>query len=773
MTMAWRGLAELIIGRTLGGRAGRYVLIAGLVPLLALSVYLVQSQRSDLASAADANLASHAVLQAQTVNQLLEQANENVGVIAANPMLSSAGVPREVVLEQLEAFTLFEDVTLLDLEGRVVESTSYDFVGRWDANPAFIAARNGIHSITEARFLPERSVLVVEFGAPVTQGKEVIAVVVGRLNMERIWKVLDAAEIGETGLVVAFDRHGNVISHPDKLLLLSKLEGYSPISGTADSTSLKITPSEGADLTGQIAPVGLLDWQVAALQETSETYAPANDTIEKAVLAGVFAMLLLLAAALFSSRAIARLVQNLERQSADLQAEVTVRERAEEQAKYQATHDPLTGLANRALLKDRLSLALANARRSNEEVAVIFIDLDRFKLVNDTVGHSAGDELLLGVSDTIVALIREGDSVARVGGDEFVLVVPGVLGAREASEIAERIIDGLRQTWVLAGREFLVTATAGIAIYPSDGDDAESLLRNADTAMYRAKDQGRDTYQLFSPEMNAEVEERVRLEQDLRRAVEKQEFVLYYQPQIDTKSGRIVALEALIRWNHPTRSQVQPMEFISVAEETGLILPIGEWVLETACKQNQLWKDAGLADGIVVAVNVSARQFQDTRLIESIRAVLDKTGLAPEFLEIEVTESTAMRDVEYSVRTLRSLKELGVRSSIDDFGTGYSSLSYLKQLPVDSVKIDCSFVQDIAANPNDAAIVSAIISLADILGMTTVAEGVETNAQLEFLRERECRSYQGFLFSKPLPASEIEDLLAQNRLSQSATMRSR
>ncbi|MDO8612508.1 MAG: PAS domain S-box protein [Dehalococcoidia bacterium] len=441
--------------------------------------------------------------------------------------------------------------------------------------------------------------------------------------------------------------------------------------------------------------------------------------------------------------------------------DITDRKAAEETIRHLAYHDGLTGLPNRTLFEDRLTVTLAQGRRKRRLAAVMFLDLDRFKVVNDTVGHAMGDRLLQSVAERLKALVRDGDTVARVGGDEFTLLLPEVGRVKDAVEVAERILETLRQPWQVNGHEFHITTSIGIAMCPGDGEDAESLLRNADTAMYRAKDRGRDNYKLYAPAMNSKIAERLALENSLRHALERDEFVVHYQPQVNIETGRIVGVEALVRWQHPERGLVSPLEFIPVAEETGLIVPLGAWVLRTACAQNRAWQDAGLPP-MRMAVNLSARQFQRRDLLDTVAGVLAETGLPPQYLQLEITEGAAMQDVDLTLAILRELREAGVQISIDDFGTGHSSLSYLKRFPIDVVKIDQSFVQDLTVDPNDAAIASTIIVMAHALNLKVIAEGVETAEQLAFLRERDCDEMQGFLFSRPAPAPELDQMLRRN-----------
>ncbi|MCH8050478.1 MAG: EAL domain-containing protein [Chloroflexi bacterium] len=411
---------------------------------------------------------------------------------------------------------------------------------------------------------------------------------------------------------------------------------------------------------------------------------------------------------------------------------------------------------------DRLTLALAQVRREKETLAVMFLDLDPFEAVNDTAGHTEGDRLLQSASERLWGLIREGDTVARVGGDEFAILLSGISQVEGAVAVSKRILKDFRRPWVLDGHEFHVTTSVGIAMYPDDGEDAETLLKNADAAMCRAKEQGRYGFQLYTPAMNVAVLERIALENDLRQALEREDFVLHYQPQVNVSSGRIVGMEALLRWQHPERGLVLPMEFIPVAEETGLILPLGEWVLRTACVQNKAWQEAGLPS-MRVAVNLSARQFQSRELVNTVTKILEETGLDPDCLQLEITEGDAMQDTEFTAKVLHDLKVMGVQIVIDDFGTGHSSLSYLARFPIDALKIDRSFVGSLPVDQSAAAITAAIITLAHSLNLSVIAEGVETEEQLAFLKERKCDEFQGYLFSKPWPAEAFEAILSRGK----------
>jgi len=420
--------------------------------------------------------------------------------------------------------------------------------------------------------------------------------------------------------------------------------------------------------------------------------------------------------------------------------------------------EPVTGLPNRLLLQEHLEAARRRAEEHTAGLAVLYIDLDRFKNVNDTLGHRAGDLLLGAVVERLQQVLGGGDRLYSLGGDEFVVLAECVKNHEGAERLAQRVLNSLAAAFRLDHHELFITASIGIACYPEDGESADALLKNADLAMYRAKEQGRNTSQLFDTKMKERALERLALEQDLRRAIEREQFVLYYQPQVELRTGRIVGMEALVRWQDETRGLVSPGVFIPLAEETRLIVPLGELVLRTACRQNQAWQAAGY-EPMIVSVNLSGHQFAQPNLAEMVREILQETGLAPEYLELEITESITMADVDRAVSMMHELASIGVRISIDDFGTGYSSLSYLKKFPIHTLKIDRSFVRDIPGNKDDAAIATAIIAMAHSLQLNVIAEGVETEEQLAFLRERECDEMQGYLFSKPLPAAEFTALL--------------
>jgi len=449
--------------------------------------------------------------------------------------------------------------------------------------------------------------------------------------------------------------------------------------------------------------------------------------------------------------------------------DITERHNAQQQIHSLAYYDHVTGLPNRALLFDRLNTALDRSVRLEKKFAVLFLDLDRFKLVNDTLGHDAGDELLSQVSVRLSDTLRDSDivtrlpidsdtvgshTIARLGGDEFVVLLSEITQSEDVGIVARRIAQRIAEAYDIAGSVVNISTTIGISIYPNDGMDAESLIKNADIAMYHAKKRGRNGFQFYSEDIQQKAQDRFSLEQDLRKAIDEQQFHLVYQPKIDTRSGRVSGVEALARWEHPTAGAISPQEFITLAEETELIIPLGEWIMETACQQAKTWQDMGF-DNIPVAVNCSSIQLIRADIPALLRDVLQRTGLDARFLEIELTESLLLDDVDRGIEILQNLKSLGIKTSIDDFGTGFSSMSYLRRLPVDKLKIDQSFVREISNDQCDAAIVTAIITLASNLGLSVIAEGVETQAQFDFLASLECDEAQGYLISRPLEADDF------------------
>jgi diguanylate cyclase (GGDEF)-like protein len=421
-------------------------------------------------------------------------------------------------------------------------------------------------------------------------------------------------------------------------------------------------------------------------------------------------------------------------------------------------HDPLTQLPNRVLFEDRLNQALAAAERNAQPLAVLLLSVDRFKKVNDSLGHATGDRLLCALAGRIANCFPASETVARFEGDEFAVLLPHVRGTEEIARATAQIQRCLALPFTLGGHELFITLSIGVSLFPHDGDNVETLLKNSGAALYRAKEAGGNNCQFYTSDMNAKALKRLRLESSLRRALEREEFIVYYQPKVETDSLKIVGMEALVRWQHPELGLVSPSEFIPVAEDTGLIEPLGEWVLRTACAQNKTWQDAGLPP-LRVAVNISGRQFQRHDLLATIRRTLDETRLPAHQLELELTESSIMKNHEQAIRTLGELKAMGVRISIDDFGTGYSSMQYLKRLPIDVLKIDRSFVQDATTDPDSAALIMGIIALAHNLRLKVVAEGVETEEQRRFLHLLRCDKMQGYLFSKPLPPEAFAELI--------------
>jgi diguanylate cyclase (GGDEF)-like protein len=430
---------------------------------------------------------------------------------------------------------------------------------------------------------------------------------------------------------------------------------------------------------------------------------------------------------------------------------------------YLAYYDDLTGLANRSLFNQRLNHALNHASRYNNKLALLFIDLDRFKNINDTLGHHVGDELLKEMANRFKRCIRARDTIARLGGDEFVVILEDIVDVKHAASVARKIGDATLKPFITGSGEYNVTVSIGISTYPDDGKDEQTLMKHADIAMYQAKDRGRNNYQLYSAQINSHSVHKLALESSLRHALERDEILLHYQPKVSLDNGGITGMEALVRWDHPDLGMISPVQFIPLAEETGLIVPIGRWILNTACAQNKAWLDQGFPP-LRVSVNLSARQFNDENLMSDIARTLKESGLPPSLLDLEITESMVMQNPDRAVKILKKLRSMEIAISMDDFGTGYSSLSQLKRFPINTIKIDRSFINDAINSEEDAAITEAIIAMGRALRLNVVAEGVETAEQVQFLRKHRCDELQGYYFSKPIPGDEFAQLLRTGKV---------
>ncbi|QZY56497.1 GGDEF domain-containing response regulator [Crassaminicella profunda] len=435
--------------------------------------------------------------------------------------------------------------------------------------------------------------------------------------------------------------------------------------------------------------------------------------------------------------------------------DITERKRYEEMIKYQAFYDSLTGLPNRLLLKERMALEISHAKQTKQKLGLMYLDLDRFKLINDTLGHDIGDKLLKEIANRLKRCVRQDDTVARIGGDEFVVLLPGINRGENIGKIANKILKAIREPVIIDDHELYLTISIGVTIYPDDGEMEETLLTNADVAMYRAKEKGKNNFQLYTSALNDKALERLAMENSLRRALEYKEFVVYYQPKVNAKTEEVIGTEALIRWQHPNWGLVPPQKFIPIAEETGLIVPIGEWVLRTACVQNKALQNAGFPP-LTVAVNLSARQFELQDLTKMVSGILEETGLEPQYLELEITESIAMQNIDHTLKMINELKTMGVKFAIDDFGTGYSSLSQLNSFSINKLKIDRSFVSKIDGEKGNSIIASTVLALGKSLELGVVAEGVETKEQVDFFKENECDEMQGYYFGRPMPNEEFE-----------------
>ena len=625
----------------------------------------------------------------------------------------------------------------------------------------------------------------------------VAAVLVGPTfpSDDNLFGELEQAKIGKTGYYVVWSpKHHLIVSATDKSRILQTLPAKGEnalldrrIEGGYEGPGITRN-SHGTEMLTVARYIRSTGWLVVAAIPTREAFAPIETLKRQIYLAALLISVAVMALLRFvlarqlapledAARAMRRMSTGEEafapipvaRQDeigqlvANFNELVAGRKATEQQIEFLAYHDALTGLPNRLLVRDRLRQATAYADRTRSRVALIFLDLDNFKTINDSLGHFVGDTLLKTAANRLRECVRDTDTISRQGGDEFLILIPDLPDADAVAPEIDKLMGRLQEPFAADGHELSTTGSIGVAIYPDDGGDFDTLLKKADMAMYRAKDAGRNAYRFFDEQMNVEALEQLAIRNGLRRALEHGEFVLHYQPQIDLGSGRVVGAEALIRWNNPERGMIPPGRFIAIAEDNGLIVPIGEWVMNEACRQAAAWKNSGFSD-VAVAVNLSAVQFKRSDVERTVTRALEASGLDPSLLELELTESLLIRDTESVLATVTRLKRLGVRLSIDDFGTGYSSLSYLTRFSVDKLKIDQSFICDLASDPEDAAIVRAIIQMARSLGLRTLAEGVEAEGMLEHLRLFRCDEAQGYHFARPMPAAEFSDYLRSSRL---------
>ena len=652
---------------------------------------------------------------------------------------------------------------MIDMEEVVLDATG---AKKW-LSTSKVALRNGQNQIIgllgisrdvtarkQAELLREEQAHVVEMMAMNAPLPEVL---------DRLVRLIESQLVGVFGSIQLLDetgehlRHGAAPSLPESYAKAIDGVAIGPMVGSCGTAAYRKEPVVVADISRD--PLWRDFKDVAAKYGFRSCWSTPILSHECDVL-GTFAMY---------SRQV-REPGSVEKQLTEMATRLAAiaieRKRSEDQISFLAHHDTLTGLPNRSLLKDRLNQAVLHTQRHNPWVSVVFIDLDNFKTVNDSLGHTAGDMLLKVVADRMVDCVRSTDTVVRLGGDEFVILLVDQLANTDVlSATLNKIRAAIARPVPVEGRIFHITCSMGVATFPHDGTDAETLLMNADAAMYKAKEAGRDSFQFYTAHMNIKVHERLALQEAMRNGINRSEFCLLYQPQIDLQTGRIFAVEALTRWNHPTLEEVSPAQFIPLAEETGLIVSLGDWVLNEACRQNKAWQDAGLPP-IGVSVNVSARQFHEMNWIHRVRRALSDSGMEAKYLELELTETLLMRNVDQVGATMKELQALGVHFAIDDFGTGYSSLGSLKNLPLARLKIDQSFVRNLAYDEKDRGIAAAVISLGHRLKMRVIAEGVETEEQLSFLRESRCDELQGYHFSKPVRPEAVEEMLVRQPWAQ-------
>jgi diguanylate cyclase (GGDEF)-like protein len=632
------------------------------------------------------------------------------------------------------AFVTYRTIGNLVAASRSVENTLAVVAALKDIHNSIISAETGLRGYIltgERDRLAEAHELVGRAGLPI------------RALRARPDAIADQAQRVEELDALILEEYNRL----DKLIETDRKKGLLAAIRSISATGGAFTIRRAEALTQDL--LAAEDLKLAA--QTEQSKRSSTTSVATAAVATFFNLALLALVVLLARR------------------EIRERRQAEEVVKFAATHDPLTGLPNRVLLAERVNRAVALAGSQGRSTAVLFIDLDRFKNINDALGHEAGDRLLQNVADRLVRCVRRSDTVARQGGDEFVVLVESFQGPRDLTQVAEKILAEVAGKMTVYGKEFQITASIGISTFPSDGDDLRSLLKNADTAMYRAKQQG-NAYQFYAEQMSAHSVERLELEAALRQALERGEMRLHYQPKVEAKTGRVTGIECLLRWLHPKLGIIHPDQLVPLAEETGLIVPIGQWVLRTACLQARAWVAQGLP-WLRIAVNLSPRQFTSDTLVDDLMGTITETGMNARLIEFEVTESVMMRDPEEAVKLLRRLKAIGVRLTIDDFGTGYSSLAYLKRLPIDCVKIDASFVRGIPVDASDVAITETVIAMSRSLGLRVIAEGVETRAQKQFLEARGCDEMQGFYFARPLPAEQLAAYIRQETVSEEGTLR--
>ncbi len=661
--------------------------------------------------------------------------------------------------------------TALDLASRITSSKGT--AARWWLYGGAISMGTGIWSMHFIGMLAFSLPVPMGYSIPVTLLSMLIAIVVSSfalytvsrdtLNLERLAKggVLMGIGISAMHYTGMFAMEAFPPIHYDPLIFAASIA----IAIVASFAALWIAFTLRSEVSWWMyakllaavvmgfAITGMHYTGMAAARFAPDTVCLTGTIVDNSWMAGTIAAITFVV--LCVTLALSTFDSRMASETAKLAASLKV---ANEELQRAALHDGLTKLPNRLLLEDRIAQAIASAKRADGRSAVMFVDLDRFKLVNDSLGHFVGDELLKGVAARLQCIVRNEDTVSRLGGDEFVILLREISRAEDSATVAAKILESLKAPFRVQDHELGIGASIGISIYPLHGGTAQELITNADAAMYRAKTSGRNQLQVFGADMNTFFPERLTFENDLRRALERDEFELHYQPKVRVRDGAITGMEALLRWRHPQKGLVAPGEFIPLAEETGLIIPIGEWVLTEACAQNKAWRDRGFA-GLRVAVNISGVQFRQKDLLKSIEEALYESRLAPDNLELEVTESVVMQDAARAEGVLRKLGEMGVHISIDDFGTGYSSLSYLKRFPIHTLKIDRSFVRDLPGNSDDASIVSAIVALGHNLRLKVVAEGVESEAQLKLLRSLGTDEFQGYLRSKPLSAGDFERFL--------------